>query len=249
MKKEESESLKYFQELREFKKNHPKEFAEIKKIPSKARCGRDGENKDLGFTNSDNETVSYPLSETSLAYLKSDSHPGVFCFVTKEGNTEEINFLQAVKIYKAEQEEKSVPFHENHYSHTQRAMKFFISEKNQRHSEEITRRNLSPTENTALTNLEGIFDLAPTEQKKASIRRCIELINKGRFASRGLPKSVKDYFDANELKKSTIEPFLDGLFKEVLDRYDLSVQVEDQPTKSLFRGIKNPKIVLTQSFN
>ncbi|MEX2568001.1 MAG: helicase-related protein, partial [Cyclobacteriaceae bacterium] len=249
IQKEESESLKYLKELREFKKNNPEQFAEIEKIPSKARCGRDGDDKKLAFTNSDNETVSYPLPETSLAYLKSDNHPGVFCFITKEGNTEEINFLQAVKIYKAEQEEQSVPFHENHYKHTQRAMKFFTTEKNQGYLEEVTKKNLSPAENKALTNLDGILDLAPTRQKRGSIQRCIELINRGRFASRGLPKSVNDYFDAHEVKVSTIESFMDGLFKEVLDRYDLSVQVDEPTQQTQIRGIKNPKIVLTQSFS
>lgn len=41
---------------------------------------------------------------------------------------------------------------------------------------------------------------------------------------------------------------MDGLFKEVLDRYDLSVHDDENRIKTDNRGIINPEIVLTQSF-
>lgn len=248
IQKEESEILIYLTELREFKKKYPKRFAEIAKIPNKARCGRKAEGKKLEFTNIENESMSYPLPKTSLAYLKSDNHPGVFCFVTKDFVTEEVNFLQAIKLYKASESEDPIPLHDQHHLQTQAALQFFTTEKNQHNIQDVSKKNLSPAENKALTNLNAVIDVALTAQKRAALQRCIELINRGRFASRGLPKSVNTYFKMNEKKLPQIDEFLEGLFTEVLDRYDLSRQADDQSSKSNDRGIINPKIVLTQSF-
>ena len=249
IQKEESEILKYLTELREFKKKNPKRFSEISNIPNKARCGRKAGDRKLEFTNSENDVVSYPVDKTSLAYLKSDNHPGIFCFVTKDLITEEVNFLQAVKLYKADEEETPIPLHDMHHEQTQTGFKFFTSEKNQNQVQDVSKKNLSPVENRALTNLNAILNVAPTAQKRQSIQRCIDLINRGRFASRGLPKSVNEYFKANEKNLKNINAFMDGLFKEVLDRYDLSIHENEDAKKTNNRGIINPEIVLTQSFS
>jgi len=249
IQKEESEILKYLTELREFKKKNPKRFSEISKIPNKARCGRKAGDRKLEFTNSENDVVSYPIDKTSLAYLKSDNHPGIFCFVTKDMITEEVNFLQAVKLYKADDEESPIPLHDMHHEQTQTGLRFFTSEKNQNQIQDVSKKNLSPVENKALTNLNAILNVAPTAQKRQSIQRCIDLINRGRFASRGLPKSVNEYFKANEKNLKNINGFMDGLFKEVLDRYDLSIHENEDSLKTNSRGIINPEIVLTQSFS
>lgn len=249
IQKEESEILKYLTELREFKKKNPKRFSEISNVPNKARCGRKTNDRKLEFTNSENDVVSYPIEKTSLAYLKSDNHPGIFCFVTKDLITEEVNFLQAVKLYKADDEESPIPLHDLHHEQTQTGLKFFTSEKNQVQVQDVSKMNLSPVENKALTNLNAILNVAPTAQKRQSIQRCIDLINRGRFASRGLPKSVNEYFKANEKNLKNINGFMDGLFKEVLDRYDLSIHDSEGSIKTNSRGIINPEIVLTQSFS
>lgn len=249
IQKEESEILKYLTELREFKKKNPKRFSEISKIPNKARCGRKAGDRKLEFINSENDIVSYPIDKTSLAYLKSDNHPGIFCFVTKDLITEEVNFLQAVKLYKTDDEESPIPLHDLHHKQTHTGLKFFTSEKNQNQVQDVSKKNLSPVENKALTNLNAILNVAPTAQKRQSIQRCIDLINRGRFASRGLPKSVNEYFIANEKNLKNINGFMDGLFKEVLDRYDLSIHENEDSLKTNSRGIINPEIVLTQSFS
>ena len=136
-----------------------------------------------------------------------------------------------------------------HHEQTQTGFKFFTSEKNQNQVQDVSKKNLSPVENRALTNLNAILNVAPTAQKRQSIQRCIDLINRGRFASRGLPKSVNEYFKANEKNLKNINAFMDGLFKEVLDRYDLSIHENEDAKKTNNRGIINPEIVLTQSFS
>jgi hypothetical protein len=248
IQKEESEMLKYLNELRDFKKEHPKEFALIEKIPNKSRCGRKTtEGQQLTLLDSASGEINYSLKNTSLAYLKSDNHPGIFCLVTSEMNPIELNFLQAVKIYKAEKEEKPIPLHELHYKQTNAALAFFKTAKNQENIKTVSRKHLSPAENKAITNLNAIIKIAQTEQKRKALHRTLELIKKGTFASKGLPKSINDFFKLNEKMLKNPSIFLDELFKQVLDRYDLSTRTENH--KEVVRGIVNPKIVLTQSFS
>jgi len=251
IQKEESEILKFLNELRDFRKKHPKIFNDISKIPNKARCGRIvPEGKQLTLLDTETGEINYPLQNTSLTYLKSETHPGIFCLITPELNTIELNFLQAVKIFKAQENEKAIALHVLHHKQTLAGLEYFKSEKNQENVQAFSRRNLSPAENKALSNLNAIVKIAPTEQKRMSLLRALDIIKKGTFASKGLPKSINDYFISNSGLIKEPDKFIDQLFITVLDRYDLSPGAEEV-TKSdkAHRGIVNPQIVLTQSFS
>jgi Superfamily II DNA and RNA helicases len=251
IQKEESEILNYLNELRDFKKKNRKLFNKISSIPNKARCGRKiSEHKVLNLIDANADEVSYPLRNTSLAYLKSDNHPGVFCLVTPELNTIELNFLQAVKIYKANPDEKPVPLHTEHHQQTLAGLNYFKAEKNQENIQSVTKKNLNPAENKAISNINAILKVAPTEQKKLALQRVVEIIKKGTFASKGLPKSINDFFAANS--KLIKQPLLlvEQLFLDVLNRYDFSSNADDNNKNNKTSiGIINPKIVITQSFS
>ena len=247
--KEESEIIKYLTDLRDFKKKDPKRFDEISKIPNKGRCGRQTtEGQQLTLSDAEANEINYPLQNTSLTYLKSDNHPGIFCLITPEFNIIEINFLQAVKIYKAKEKEKAVPLHKQHHEQTMKGLEYFKAEKNQESIQPITARNLSPAENKAIKNLNAIKN-ANTEQKRKALHRVIDIIRKGTYGSKGLPKSVNDFFAANPNLLKDPTKFVGQLFIDVLDRYDLSSKADDgtKENKS-HQGVVNPKIVLTQSF-
>ena len=68
LKEEINETLLFLQELRDFKKNNPQKYKEIKKIPHKARLTRKSENTISGDK----------LISSSVTYLKSEEHPGIF---------------------------------------------------------------------------------------------------------------------------------------------------------------------------
>lgn len=249
IQREESEILNYLNELRDFKNKHPKRFAEILKIPNKARCGRKAD-KDHQLTLVDAVTkeVNYPLQNTSLTYLKSENHPGIFCLITPDNNIIELNFLQAVKLFKAKETEKAVPLHSQHYKQTVKALDYFKSEKNQENVQNVSRKNLSPAENKAITNINAIIKLAPTEQKRIALQRTLDLIKKGTYGSKGLPKSINDFFITHAELLKEPPKFVEQLFIGLLDNYDLSSHVEASEEKRTTQGIVNPKIVLTQSF-
>lgn len=251
IQKEESEILKYLNELRDFRKKHPKIFSDISKIPNKARCGRKlPDTKQLTLLDTETGEVNYPLQNTSLTYLKSENHPGIFCLITPEMNIIEMNFLQAVKLFKAPDSEKAIALHELHHKQTLAGLEYFKSEKNQENVQTVSRRNLSPAENKAISNINAVVKIAPTEQKRMALLRALDIIKKGTFASKGLPKSINDFFTSNAGLLKEPEKFIEQLFITVLDRYDLSPGSEEMPqSEKAHRGIVNPQIVLTQSFS
>lgn len=251
IQKEESEILKYLNELRDFRKKHPKIFNDISKIPNKARCGRKlTYSKQLTLLDTETGEINYPLQNTSLSYLKSENHPGIFCLITPEMNIIEMNFLQAVKLFKAPDTEKAISLHELHHKQTLAGLEYFKSEKNQENVQTVSRRNLSPAENKAISNINALVKIAPTEQKRMALLRALDIIKKGTFASKGLPKSINDLFTSNAGLLKEPEKFIEQLFITVLDRYDLSPGSEEMPqSEKAHRGIVNPQIVLTQSFS
>ncbi len=251
IQKEESEILTYLNELRDFRKKHPKIFNEIAKIPNKARCGRKvPEDGQLTLLDTENGQINYPLKNTSLTYLKSDNHPGIFCLITPEMNVIELNFIQTVKLFKAPESEKAIALHELHHKQTLTGLEYFKSEKNQENVQTVSRRNLSPAENKAISNINAVVKIAPTEQKRKVLLRTIDIIKKGTFASKGLPKAINNFFTSSAALLKDQEKFMEQLFMTVLDRYDLSTGSEEEPqTEVAHRGIVNPKIVLTQSFS
>jgi len=251
IQKEESEILKYLNELRDFRKKHKKIFNEIAKIPNKARCGRKAtESRQLILLDTESGEINYPLPNTTLTYLKSENHPGIFCLITPEMNIIEMNFLQAVKLFKALDSEKAIALHELHHKQTLAGLEYFKSEKNQENVQTVSRRNLSPAENKAISNINAVVKIVATEQKRMALIRALDIIKKGTFASKGLPKSINDYFTANAGLLKEPNKFIEQLFITVLDRYDLSPGSEEVPqSEKAHRGIVNPQIVLTQSFS
>lgn len=251
IQKEESEILKYLNELRDFRKKNPKIFNEIAKIPNKARCGRKlPESKQLTLLNAETGEINYPLQKTSLTYLKSENHPGIFCLITPELNIIELNFLQAFKLFKASDTEKAIALHELHHKQTLAGLEYFKSEKNQENVQTVSRSNLSPAENKAISNINAIVKIALTDQKRMALIRVLDIIKKGTFASKGLPKSINDFFTSNAGLLKEPNKFIEQLFITVLDRYDLSPGSEEVPeSDKIQRGIVNPQIVITQSFS
>lgn len=251
IRKEESEILKYLNELRDFKKKAPKRFQEIKKIPNKARCGRLAKNKSVELLDDEGNITNYPLIKSTVAYLKSKNHPGIFCMVTPTNNTIELTFLQAVKIYKADETEKAIDLHDEHHHQTILAFDYFKSEKAQQQIQAFSTHNLSPVEKTAISNLNSVVKHAHTEQKQKALKRCIQQIKEGAFVAKGLPKSINDFYKKEVPNTKDITVFIDKFFVEVLDNYDFSSKSSrnQNGNKSNNRmGIIEPQIVLTQSF-
>ena len=261
IQQEESETEKYLTFLRQYRQKHPKRFKEIAQIPNKARCGRDEKTvPDVNRPAFDENALTvtsratYPLAKTSLTYLKSDNHPGTFCFVPAEGQPIELTFLQAAKVFEAAENEKPVALHDQHHQQTLTGLEYFKTDKVQHEiqTQIVNRQQLSNVENKAITNLQFMTKNAPTAQKRTVLQQFMKAIKDGKFASKGLPKEINDFYDVNGKLKTDPVAFLDKLFPDVLDRYAISADdptsAGENTTMSAQRAIINPKIVLTVSF-
>ena len=231
-----------------FKKKNKDHFEAISKIPNKARVGRNENNlhfKPIYFN--DGDTIPDNVSNSSVCFLKAENHPGVFCFVSEVGNTQVINFLDAVKLFKANPDEKRIPFHNNHFDHANIAFQQFKSDSVQSNFHAVSKKELSPVENKAITNLNYAIKFSPTPQKTNAMRLLIDNFKNGTFASKGTPKKINDFFKVNEtLIIKEKETFYEKLFVEVID--DLNLNPTEKSTKKEYQII-NPKIVLTISIN
>lgn len=253
VQQEESETEKYLTFLRQFKKEHPKRFKEIASLPHKARCGRDAAEVPLErrpVYDLENQAV-YPLAGASVGYFKADNHPGTFCLVPAAGQPVELTFLEAARVFEATTTEKPRPLPPDHHTQATEGLAFFLSDKvQQRVRKSVDRKQLNNTENTALKNLQFMVKHAPTEQKRNALVRFRKAIEAGKFAAKGLPKEVNEFYAQHGKLLTEPAPFLEKLFAQVLDRYALSGSEDDESSSpdQAPRPIINPTIVLTASF-
>ena len=237
---EESETLKYLNDLRDFLKKHPAEFKRIEKLPARSRCGREasGVNK-----------VPIPglqLSEGTIAYLKSKDHPGLFYWIGPNKMPVDLSFLEAAKIFEAKMEEKREPLHELHHVEVNAALSYFESENQQQKVQRITRKSLAPAENKAIINLQSIVKLLPTDQKKKVLLRTIEVIKDG--GVRKLVKDINDRFVTVPTNEKDWKVFIEKLFTDILDKQVLPTIDENTSLKDGTRLVQKPFVVLSESF-
>ena len=233
IKEEESEILKYLNQLRDYKKEHPKEFKKIQKLQDRSRVGRKPEMS---------ENIDFSGNQSTIMYLKSSDHPGVFYHVSGENNLSELSFLDAVKVFKAQETEKGIPLHKQHHEQVKQGVEYFKTDIQAQIIQNITRKSLSPIENRALSNIQMIIGAAQTAQKKAILVTVIETIKTG--GVKGLVNNINNFFKTNSI--SDVPAFIDKLFIDVLDDYNLKPKTE---TETLNRIIHKPYIVLTESFS
>lgn len=234
IREEESEILKYLIELRRFKTSHPKEFKKIQNMPWRTRVGRKA---------SSASESPLTLNDSTIVYLKSQNHPGVFYYIDHANNLTEMSFLEAVKIFRCTEDEKAIPLHTSHHRHVQQGLEFFNEDVNQQTIQSLTRRQLSPAENAAISNIQMIIGSAPTAQKKAVLAKAMETIKAGGI--KGLTSGINTFFKTNSLKD--LQAFIDKLFVEVLDGYSLKPDSEKKSESG--RIIHKPYIVLSESFS
>ena len=158
-----------------------------------------------------------------------------------------MSFLDAVKLFQSTPEEKRVAFHDNHFEQAKIAFQQFKSDSVQSNFHSVNKKELSPAENKAISNLNYAIKFSPTPQKTETMRLLVESIKNGTFSSKGTPKKVNDFFKSFEtMIVKEKEAFYEKLFIEVID--DLNLNPSANNTKKEYQII-NPKIVLTVSIN
>lgn len=231
VEEEKDEKLAYLMMIRDIKEDTPGLFKKIKNMPLRARVGR----KDV------------ELNKSTICYIK-DQKRDAFVKVNDKGETEELTFLETVKIFEAEPVEKRVKLHEQHHDQVQMGISLFTdlieAEKARDKKVDVTQ---GPNEKRAIAYLDAVLDLPFTnEEERGLIIKAKEAIRKGRFQ--------RLQRDINKLKravnKSPLKPaiILEKIV-EILKSYPLqTIQDEDGEAKPKLKKSLNPEIIISESF-
>jgi len=229
---EKDEKLTILLDLRKFKEENPELFKQIKNMTLRARTGR--ENSEL--------------YDTTIAFIRSEKRNS-FLLLKENEEPQELTFLQAEEIYRANKEEKSVPLTDNHHTQVERAIAFFKQQLEvEKQAERAVVITQSPAEKQALNYLDAIISLQLADnQEKELLILAKEAVSLGKFQK--LAKEVSAL--VKNLKKISIPPAkqLDAVIK-IAKNYPLYESEEQQETEKIKEN-KNfiPEIIISESFS
>lgn len=103
---EEDIRLEYLQYIRDFKVKYPKDFKKIKNLPLKARVARKASNKHT--------------SKSSICFLRTGDNKEVYV-ILENGKVKPLVFDEAVRIFEADENEKSISLPSYHFEQIQKA--------------------------------------------------------------------------------------------------------------------------------
>jgi superfamily II DNA/RNA helicase/HKD family nuclease len=233
MEEEKDEKLAYLMMIRDIKEKTPGLFKQIKNMPFRARVGR--KNKDF--------------NQSTICYIK-DSKRDAFILVKDNEETEELTFLETVKIFEAEVLEKAIALHSQHHKQVQSGILLFsdLLEKEKAKDKKIDTTQ-GPNEKKANAYLDAMLNLALTnEEERALILKAKEALRQGRFQN--LQRDINKF--QRTLKKFPLKPaiILEKVI-EILKAYPLMNEEAEQLFEKKIIRVKtlNPEIIITESFS
>lgn len=237
LKEEINETLLFLQELRDFKKNNPQRYNEIKKIPHKARITRKVEN----IKNGDK------LLNSSITYLKNEEYAGMFYKIDFHNIVHEISFVDAAKIFKtelSETSEKTLP--KIHHEQINIALEYFKNTLKSNETKSVMRSDLSPAEKRIIPKLELFARTTKNEFYRKILKRTVEEIYKG--SHKQLPNNIDKFFTRIKKEGSNdLEEVIDSLYQEILIKFNFNEHGNNKIEKTKVL-ISNPQIVISESF-
>ena len=226
-KEEEDERLKYLHFLRNFKKKNKKWFNTIKKMPLKARTGRDSTKIDRK-----------ELKNSTAAFLKTDKK-FEFYWVNNKNEPTEIPPVEAFKIFEAEQKEQRVDLIENHHEHVKLALDYFEKVEQLYVQTQTDPKALGAVAQRAKKFLSEVVKYPPvTDIQKENIKKIITLIDIGKFAnlSSDIGKIQKQKLN---LKDNLVE------LDEIARKYNVDISDTQIRTQ---RSADKPVLIISESF-
>lgn len=225
------EKLRYLMWLRKLKQDNPELIKRISKLPMRARVGR----KSKLFKNG---TITFIRNKRRDA----------FTFVREDGSSEELTFIEAVKVFEARMDERSLPLHEKHHNQVSLALSIFTDMEEQ---SKILHRKVNtaqgPNEKKAIAYLDGFMSISNiSEYEEDMIVKAKRAISSGKFQQ--LQR------DINKLKTSTkktplrpvilLEKLMDILTQYPLEHVTFNEREVIVPVKKK----DCPEIIISESF-
>ena len=231
---EKDERLEYLNFLRKFIAENPDEYHRIKnKIPTRARTGR--KNKSA--------------KEQTITFIKNKKKDS-FYLIYPDFSLEELTFVEAARLYKAEISEKAIPLHNLHHDQINCALQSFAAIESITNLGDKANVKLGPNESKAISFIEKqLVQEFVNNEDKDWINAAATAIRRGRFQK--LPREINKLIKEAVLKKpSRLEVFKSVI--KTLKSYPLleteTEEFEKQPVKRITKNEK-PNIILSESFS
>lgn len=233
---ERDEKLRYLMWLRKLKEENPDLIKSVSKLPLRARVGR--KNK--------------VMRHCTLTFIRNDRRDA-FTFIHEDGACEDLTFLEAVKVFEAKIDEKSIPLHELHHQQVAKAIDVF-ADKEEDSKAVPAKVNIAqgPNEKKAIAYLDGFLSIPNiTDEESELIHKAKRAITTGKFQQ--LQR------DVNKLKSSTTKtPVKPAVLLEklitIITSYPLDmIDLNDKKSFTINNAINNkeinPEIIISESFN
>lgn len=233
---EKDERLGYLNFLRKFRDENIDEYHRIKnKIPTRARTGR--KNKSA--------------KEQTITFIKNKKRDS-FYLIYADFTLEELTFVEAARLYKAEISERSIPLHSLHHDQINCALTSFTTGENITNLGDKAIVKLGPNESRAKKYIkdQALKEFA-TDDDKELINAAATSINRGKFQK--LPREINKLIKlAASTKPSSLETYKSVI--NVLKSYPLleTISESDEKEKVVSRRIiktDKPVIILSESFS
>ena len=236
---ESDERLEYLNYLRKFRDEQPDDYYRIKNtIPKRARTGR--KNK--------------AAKDHSITFIKNKKRDS-FYLIDKNLEIEELTFVEAARIYKAQMSENPIDLHDLHHDQINKALDAFEEDENINNLGDKSNVKLGPNESRAISFIEKkIMPLEFVNQNDKEVCEAgIKAIRRGKFQK--LPREINKY--VKQLK--TTKPSLLDTYKaiiNILNGYPLLDFVKEDEEKQHIKTTKKriaksqkPSIILSESFS
>jgi superfamily II DNA or RNA helicase/HKD family nuclease len=233
---EKDERLEYLNFLRKFRDENPDEYHRIKnKIPTRARTGR--KNKSA--------------KEQTITFIKNKKRD-TFYLIYADFTLEELTFVEAARLYKAEISERAIPLHSLHHDQINCALTSFTTGENITNLGDKANVKLGPNESRAKKYIkdQALKEFATNEDKEL-INAAATSINRGKFQK--LPREINKLIKlAASTKPSSLETYKSVI--NVLKSYPLleTISESEEKEKVVAKRIiktEKPEIILSESFS
>lgn len=237
---EKDERLEYLNFLRKYKEDDPDNFIRIKNtIPKRARTGRNNK----------------AIKLQTITFIKSKKRDN-FYLIDKNMDIEELTFVEAARIYKAQISERSVALHELHHEQINTALNTFQEEENINSLGSKANINLGPNESKAVGFLRNkilVMEFV-NEVDKEILEAAVASIYKGKFQK--LPREINKFIKKTQQTKPTpsLSATYDGMLA-ILKSYPLLDFIKDDHERGSTKQVKKrivkidkPILILSESF-
>lgn len=231
--------MEYLNYLRKFRDEQPDDYYRIKNtIPKRARTGR--KNK--------------AAKDHSITFIKNRKRDS-FYLIDKNMEIEELTFVEAARMYKAQVSENPMDLHDLHHDQINKALDAFEEDENINNLGDKGTVKLGPNESRAISFIEKkIMPLEFVNQNDKEVCEAgIKAIRRGKFQK--LPREINKY--VKQLK--TTKPSLLETYKTImgiLKGYPLLDFIKEDEEKQHIKTTKKriaksqkPSIILSESFS